>query len=364
MSIVAYVGIDSHEKTLAICVLEQGCQDPAARTSLANDPEEIRKVFNRLRLKYDLRCCYEASCGGYVLQRQLTAMGIACDVIAPSQTPRTPGDRVKTDKRDALKLARLHQAGLLAIVHPPTQEQEALRRVTRLREQVLREVVQTKNETNRFLGGLGLRYAGRSRWTQVHWSWLESLPLGGSDQFVLDHMLALLKFKLDRLADIDRRVAELARSEPYRSAVDKLCCLRGVGLVTAITLVAEILDFDRFPTATALMSYLGLVPKEASSGQTRRLGAITKTGNSHCRRVLVEAAWKYLGKPAVSKILKARQAGQPPEVIAHAWKAQVRLHKTFVGVSARRGRPKAVVATARELVGFVWAIMTDHMAPA
>lgn len=357
MSIVAYVGIDAHDASLSICVLDPTNSDQPLRYKIANDPEEIRRTFGRLVTRFELRCCYEASSLGYVLQRQLTKMGVPCDVIAPSLIPKRPGDRIKTDRRDAFKLATLYKAGQLTVVHPPTPEQEAVRRVTRLREQIVREIVASKNELNRFLGSLGRSFPGKSRWTQAYWKWLGEQRFDADDQFVFDQMVALLQYKLSRLAEVDSRIERIAASDSYKELVGKLCCLRGFGLVTAMTLIAEVIDFHRFPTATALMSYLGLIPSEHSSGNSRRQGRITKCGNARCRRVLVEAAWKYSHKPALGAGLKLRQKEQPAAVVAHAWKAQNRLHHKFTSVSGRKPRPVAAVAVARELIGFVWAIM-------
>lgn len=365
MSILAYVGIDAHESSHSICVLESGSSAPVLRMKIDNDPDQIGRVFRKLSAKYDLRCCYEASSGGYVLQRQLDALGICCDVIAPSLIPKKPGDRIKTDNRDALNLAQLYRSDQLTVVSPPTPEQEAARRLTRMREQSVRDVVETKNQLNRFLGGLDRRYQKKSRWTQAHWKWLRGQTFDDDlNQFVFDELIGVLTFKLARLAEVERKVLELAASPAYKKMVDKLCCLKGVGLVTAMTLIAEIIDFDRFPSATALMSYLGLVPKENSSGNSRKQGGITKCGNAHCRRVLVEAAWKYARKPNLSATLKSRQQHQPATVVAHSWKAQTRLYKKFHSVAGRKPRAVAAVATARELIGFIWSIMTDRVTAA
>lgn len=362
MTSIAYVGIDSHEETLTVCVLGESGSEPISRFTVANEPSEIRRAFTRLHSQYDLRCCYEASCGGYVLQRQLKGMGIACDVIAPSMVPKCPGDRVKTDRRDARKLAGQYRNGDLKVVHPPSIQEESARRVTRLREQMVRDVVQSKNELNLFLNGIGRRFPGKRKWTLAHWKWLGEQGFDEPDQYVFTELIAMVKFKVSRLKEVDRQVAELAGSPIYREPVAKLCCLRGVGLVTAMTLITEIIDFKRFPSPRSLMVYLGLVPSESSSGKTKRKGSITKAGNAHCRRVLVEAAWKYRCKPSICKALKDRQEGQPATVVAHSWKAQLRLNKKFKSVASRKPRPVAAVATARELVGFIWSIMTAPVA--
>jgi transposase len=290
-------------------------------------------------------------------------MGIACDVIAPSLVPKKAGDRIKTDRRDALKLAENYRNGSLTAVHIPTVAEESARRVTRLREQFVRDLVESKNQLNRFLSGIGRRYPCKNRWTVAHWKWLDEQAFEGADNFVYMKLVEVVKLKAKLVEEADRHVKMLAESPAYKEAVAKLCCLRGVGIITAMTLLTEIIDFNRFPSATALMVFLGLVPSENSSGNSHRRGGITKTGNAHCRRVLVEAAWKCRHKPALSSALKARQVGQPEAVIAHAWKAQLRLNKKFKSVASRKPQAVAVVATAREFIGFIWSIMTTTVAP-
>ena len=222
-------------------------------------------------------------------------------------------------------------------------------------------MVQSKHYVLKFLRLRGLAWqGGKSNWTQRHWAWLRSLEFTGADRIVWLEYLTLLDYKLLRVAELDKELEALARSEAYREAVNKLCCHRGIGIQSAMVLLAETCDFGRFAGPRALMSYYGMTPSEASSGSNRRLGAITKAGNARCRRVLVEAAWHYQHKPGLSAALKERQSGQPAPVVAHAWKAQHRLHKKFWRIALRKERQKAVVAVARELAGFIWAVMMDH----
>jgi transposase len=358
---IAFAGLDVHADTIVIevvagdadCTLEQG--------KIRFEQQAIRKYFRRLADRYDLRCCYEASGCGYVLARWLKDWDIQCVIIAPSLIPVRPGDRIKTDRRDARKLARLYKAGELTEVHMPTEEEEAVRSLVRCRETIVKEVVQSKNYVLKFIRLRGLSFReGKSNWTQKHWAWLKSLAFEGADAEVFAEYLALLEYKLGRLATLDHRLEETARSDRYREAVGKLCCLRGIGVQSAMVLIAETIDFKRFGNPRCLMGYYGLVPSEESSGSRRRLGGITKAGNSRCRRILIEAAWKYQYKPGLGDTLKERQLGQPPGVVAHSWKAQHRLHKKFWRIAMRKERQKAVVAVARELAGFAWAIMVNR----
>jgi transposase len=310
--------------------------------------------------EYDLRCCYEASSCGYVLHRWLKDANIACDVIAPSLIPRRAGRRVKTDRIDALKLASLYRAGELTSVRVPTREEESDRRLVRMHDQLTKDITETKVHINQFLRELEHVYRDGTRWTARHWAWLKKLSFKGSDATIWSEYLGLLEYKMARLAQIDKAIAELALTPKYAKDVKVLCCLRGIGILTAMVLLTEVVDFSRFPTAAKLMAYFGVVPSENSSGGTQRQGAITKTGNAHCRRVLIEAAHKYTRKPHLSKNLKARQEGQPGEIVAHCVLAQHRLYKKYWSIANRKAPQKATVAVARELAGFIWAIMTEH----
>jgi transposase len=363
MSIIAHVGIDAHEETLAICVPPCDESTPI-RFSCRNIASDIASRFGELATRYDLRCCYEASSGGYVLQRLLSKLGIKCEVVAPSLIPKKVGDKVKTDKRDAFDLAHLYQSRLLTTVYVPTPEQVGDRHVVRYRASVQADVVATKNEMNKFLTSHGIQNPFKSRWTLKYWAWIKQLKFADSDQFVRQQMICMLEFELCMLGVVDAKLADIAQKKEYKERTGKLCCLRGVGVPTALTLGLELVDATRFPDARALTAYVGLTPSERSSGKSRKQGGITKTGNSHLRRVLVEAAWKDVAKPATGTALRNRQAGQPAQIVGHAWKAQHRLHKKFWSVANRKERPVAAVATARELVGFIWAIMTTPVASA
>jgi transposase len=358
MSIIAYVGIDAHEKTLAICVLPREGNEPIMRTTLANDSITVRKFFAKLSETYELNCCYEASGLGYVIYRWLKELGISCTVIAPSLIPQRPGEVVKTDKRDAFKLASLFRAGQLTAVHVPTPDEEAVRQLVRHRDARLRDMVRTKNEINKFLTLNKLAFPGKSRWTQAHWKWLRGLRLDETNDFILTQLISILDFKIQHLTEVERVVELRAQTDIYKNDVALLCSFRGIKTITAMTLLTEIIDFERFRSPKALMAYLGLVPREFSSGEKRRQYGTTKAGNARCRRVLVEAVWKYAHWPALSADLKRRQSGIDPAVIAHSWKAQNRLYKKFRGLTERnKERGKAAVAVARELVGFLWSVL-------
>ncbi len=364
MSILAHAGIDAHEKSLTVCVYVGDSESPDVRFDVPNDEMEVKRAFGRLARKYDPRCCYEASSGGYVLHRWLKSIGVQCEVIAPSLIPKRPGDKVKTDARDARNPATLYRAEQLTPVRIPTPAEEAVRGAVRLREMFVREATQTKNQVGRLLSAHGRFWHEKSRWTTKHWAWVRKQDFDDADGFVFSELLATLDFKLARVKAADNYLAECANRPGYKKAVGILMCLRGIGLVTAMTLTSEIGGFRRFGSAPAFMCFNGLVPTERSSGDSRRQGGITKAGNAHVRRVIVEAAWKYASKPATGYQLRKRQEGQPAIAVAIAWEAQKRLYKKFHSVAARKEKFVAVVAVARELAGFVWALMTNDVASA
>lgn len=374
MKSIAYVGVDAHLASLSVCALTPGSSEPVLQTKLVNTRTAVKKCFGKLADKYDLCVCYEASSCGFVLHRWLADMNIDCIVIAPSLVAKKPGDRVKTDRRDAALLARELRSGNLTAVRIPTPEEEADRALLRLRGSLCRDVVRSKNQILKFLAAKGCFYrevtlpkstgkkqAKLSHWTQKHWAWLNAQKFTGSDSVVWEQMLGLLKEKIARITAMDKHVADLAQTERYMAGVGKLCCLRGIATLSAMVLLTEVGDFARFGGARQLMSYLGLVSSEHSSGDTRRQGSITKAGNSRCRHVLVEAAWKYKSKPETSALLRKRREGQPADIVGHATKAQQRLHAKFWSV-ADKDLNKAAVAVARELAGFVWALMTGNCA--
>jgi len=361
-----FVGMDVHQDSVMVAVLPEGAQECEEVRQLPHDLAKIRKLFARLSKRGAVRACYEASGCGYVLQRALAKWGVACEVIAPSLIPVRSGDRRKTDKRDAAKLARLYRAGELTAIRIPDEAEEQVRSLVRCRETFTREILKSRHYVLKLLLARGHVYRVGSNWTQAHWAWLRKVTLEGADAITLRTYLELLEYKLIQRDGLDKQIEQIAFAEPYREPVGRLRCLRGVDTLTAMTLVCEIGDVRRFASPRQLMGYLGLTVSEMSSGGAERRGGITKAGNARARRVLVEAAWHYRRPARHSRSLRARQEGQPSAVIAHAWRCQKRLHKKFEALVYRMAPSKAVVAVARELVGFVWALLrddTDVLAP-
>jgi len=354
-----FVGLDVHKETIAVAVVTAGGGEPRSLGIIPNTPATVAKLVRKLGATATLRCCYEAGPCGYGLHRQLTGLGAECVVVAPSLVPTKPGDKVKTDRRDALKLARAHRSGDLTAVWVPDEEHEALRDLTRARADAREDRHRARQRLGKFLLRQGLRPPdGVKPWTVRHRTWLTGLRLARpAQQAVLREALHAVDEAGARLDRLEDELVEVAQSGPQAALLTGLQCLRGVGLVTAATLVAELGDVTRFDHPRQLMSYAGLVPSEHSSGGRQRRGGITKTGNAHVRHVVVEAAWHYRHPPRVGGVLKRRQLGQPTAVTELAWKAQVRLHKRFGRLLGRGKLPQqAVVAVARELLGFVWAL--------
>jgi transposase len=256
-----------------------------------------------------------------------------------------------------------YRAGELVAIRVPSSAEERVRDLVRCRECFQREILRSRHYVTKFLARRGFVYREGKNWTQRHRGWLQQLLTGGclppEDRSVFGEHLALLDYKTSRREDLDDQIEKLAFSAAYRPRVERLRCFRGIDTIAAMTLLSEIGDWRRFERPGQLMAYLGLVPSEHSSGDRERRGPITKAGNSHCRHVLVQAAWHYRHRPAVGGRLKTRQRGQPPEVIGHAWKAQHRLYTLFHRIASRKSSRIAVVAVARELVGFLWAVMQE-----
>jgi transposase len=356
-----YVALDDSKRKIVAGILRPGDTQPELR-EIANDPRLLRRLFERLKREGPVAACYEAGVSGYDLHRQLTAQGIACAVIAPALTPRRPGQRIKTDRRDAAKLVRLFRAGELTAIHVPDEGEEAVRDLVRCRDDIRRDVLRWRHRVLKLLARHGRAYLAGRNWSHAHWRWIraqqfEQPPL----QRAFEATLFALEQALARQAALDKELEAVALTAPYREPVEWLRCFRGINTLSAIILVAEIVDFQRFGRPRELMAYLGLVPSEYSSGESHRRGALTKAGNSHARRVLVEAAWHYRHRPTLGRALARRSQGQPNEIVGQAWRAQQRLHRRYrhlVGHGKRT--PVAVAAIARELVGFIWAAMTRH----
>ena len=356
MTKTTYLGLDVHAATIAIAVLEDGQDRPEIR-EIPNDPAVIRKTIKQLGKGRLLRCCYEAGPCGYVLQRQLTAMGIECQVIAPSLIPQKPGERVKTDRHDAAKLARLLRSGDLTPITVPTEDQEAVRDLVRAREAARRARTDARHRLGKFLLRHGHRYHA-CNWTHQFWKWVNTVAFTHTALTkTLQHYTDMV-LHLDRQIEaLDTDIEEIASSEPYRDMVAKLSCLRGISTLAAMVILSEVYDLRRFATASEFMAFLGVVPSEHSSGQRQRRGSITKTGNGRVRRILIEAAWAYRHYPKVTSRQRRMFAEQPPTIADVCVKANLRLTRRFRRLEARgKKSPVAMTAIAREFAGFVWAI--------
>lgn len=359
-----YLGMDVHKDSITIAVLPEGAKAPTRLDRLPNDLPKLKRWLDRVARDGELRACYEASGAGYVLHRALSAWGYACEVIAPSLIPQRTGVQRKHDRRDAADLARLYRAGELVAVRIPSEADERVRDVVRCRETFQREILKSRHYILKFLARRGFVFREGTNWCTPHLKWLQHLttdasPLALQDRLVYREYHALLLYKLQRRDELDRQIEQLALLPSLAPMVGRLQCFRGISLHSAMVLATEIVDWRRFERPAQLACYLGLVSREDSSGPRQRLGAITKAGNSHCRHVLVQAAWSYRHRPQTSVDLGRRQQGQPLAVITHAWKAQQRLHQRFHHLSYRKRPQIAVVAVARELVGFLWAVMQD-----
>jgi len=305
-----------------------------------------------------VRVAYEAGPTGYGLARELAKRRVDCVVAAPSKIPRASGDKVKTDARDAELIARLLLAGKLHPVRVPGPQEEALRDLVRARETLRLDLMRARHRLSKLLLRHGVQFDDGRAWTERHRAWLKTVDLGWpAAQATLLDAQGSIEALLHRREHLEREIVAILPSSPWSREVGRLRCLRGVDTLTAVGLCAEIGDFERFARAEQLMSYVGLVPSESTTGNNRRLGSITKTGSAHARRLLVEAALHYRTTPALRKTLAERQNDQPPEAVAIAWTAQQRLHRTWTRLQARKKRRTLIaVAAARELLGFCWAI--------
>jgi len=362
---ITFVGLDVHKESINVAMLLPWESRPV-EWQTSNDPAAVRRLVRKLQRTAlgDLRLCYEAGPCGYAVQRTVRGMGISCVVVAPSLIPRKPGERVKTDRRDARKLAELLRAGLLTEVHAPTEADEAVRDLCRAREDAHEDLVRGRHRVSKLLLRHGWTWSGgKKAWGQGHRLWLRSLRFEHKeDQWVLEDYLLALEHIEERLSALDAQIEEVSLDPRYAPVVAALRCFRGIDTLTAMSLVAELHDFMRFDSARGLMAYLGLVPSEHSSGGKEHRGKITKAGNRHVRRLLIEAAWHYRHHPSVVSLRKRRE-GQPARIVAIADRAMHRLHRRFHRMLERgKPRPKVVVAIARELTGFVWAAMRHHAA--
>jgi len=365
---IIWVGLDVHKVSIRVAILRPGAKG-VEECEVANRPQDLRR-FARRQVREaqgaEVRCCYEAGPCGYSVQRVLEAAApLVCEVVAPSLIPVRAGDRVKTDRRDARKQARLNRAGQLTVVHTPSEEQEAVRDLTRCREDAVEDLRRARHRLEKMLLRRQLIYHEGRMWTQKHERWLRSLKWERAvERVVFEDYLRAIDAVRERLLDLELAVQKVAEQSPYREPVGWLRCFHGIDTVTAMTIVSELGPVERFEKASHLMSYLGLVPSEWSSGEREQRGGLTKTGNVHLRRVLIEAAWHYLRRPALGPTLRRRRQGQPSWALALADRAQARLHRRFWHLLSKgKPRNKAVAAVARELVGFIWAALRQQALP-
>ncbi len=352
------IGCDVHKEKITVAVLPPGATRPTEVLTVENDPKAIARFVKRVADRGHPIFVYEAGPCGYEVQRQITQLGYQTVVIAPALVPRRPGDRVKTNRRDAEKLARLYRAGELTEIRVPTRAEEAARDLVRVREDALKDRLRARHRLSKFLLRQGRVFHETKAWGVAHRAWLRAqrfdAPLLQATFVAYMHALEDVETRLESL---DQQVLALAQTDPYRTPVQYIRCLKGLDTLGAITLQVETQDFWRFEEAPAYMNFTGLVCSEDSSGENERRGPITKAGNAHLRRVLVEAAWSYRHRNTTSPALAKRRRGCPPEVIRIARRAQERLHRKFWRLTSRgKLNQVAAVAVARELAGFVWAI--------
>jgi transposase len=356
---IKYIGLDVHKETIAVSVAEGNSEEVRYVGQIPNTPESIVKLVRQLKKECGrLSFCYEAGPCGYGIYRQLKELGQECQVVAPSLIPKKSGDRVKTDRRDSMTLARLHRARELTAVWVPDGKQEALRDLTRAREDMKELQREAKQRLMAFLLRNRKSYGGKSNWTQAHFRWLESVKFDHAvQQIVFQEYVDTVRAMTKRVDALDEQIKIAAGESVFKPVIEGLMALRGVNLLTATTVVAEIGDLRRFGSAPKLMAYLGEVPSEHSSGPTKCRGGITKTGNGHVRRVLVEAAWTYRFPARKSAVLQRRAERTSEEIQEIAWKAQKRLCSRFRLLEGKgKLKVKVCVAIARELTGFIWAI--------
>ncbi len=360
---ITVVGLDVHKNSIEVVTADtDGAMEVRRFGTIGGTMDALDRAVRKLVSRGTTLCfVYEAGPCGYEIYRHLTRKGFSCKVVAPSKTPRKSGDRIKNDRRDAETLARMERAGELTAIHVPCEEDEAMRDLTRGREDAVKALKTARQQLNAFLLRCGKRYPGKGSWTPAHLRWLSDIALPHpSQQIVLQEYITTVRECTERTARMTEQILQLLPEWRWSPVVKALQALRGVAPLVAATTIAEIGDLSRFENPRRLMAYLGLVPSENSSGESTHRGSITKTGNGHVRRVLIEAAHAY-GFPArVSRHLLKRQEGLPEPVLAIAWKAQVRLCGKFRRLMARgKLRTKVVTAIARELSGFMWAIARE-----
>jgi len=368
---IVYVGMDVHKKSYTLCCYTFSDDEVRYKQKVQADYKMILKYIESVRKNYPedttFLCGYEAGCLGYSLYRELTEHGVDCKILAPSTMAITNNRRVKTDKRDAANIARCLALKTYSEVYVPTEEDNAIKDFIRMRDDQLKMLKMTKQQILAFTLRNGCKFEGGStHWTNKHLTWLRTLKLDGVYQETLDEYLITYEWLTDKIARLDARIEELALGEEYEEKVKKLSCFIGIKTHTALSLIVEVGDFNRFAKANNFSSFLGLTPGEDTSDERRNGLGITKAGNGHLRRLLTESAQGY-GKGKIgfkSKNLKARQKGNSSEVIAYADKANERLRRKFYRLTLQKNvnKNKAKAAVARELACFIWGMMTDNIA--
>jgi transposase len=363
----AYIGLDVHKETIAVSVARSGRAAAESRGEISNRLKSVEKLVRRLSGEFGgevLQFCYEAGPCGYGLYRQILKLGHDCEVVAPSLIPRKPGERVKTDRRDASKLSQGLRSGDLTAVWVPDEEQEAMRDLTRARGDMKSQERKARQQLNAYVLRHGHAWpSNRSRWTQAHYNWLESLKFPHDwQQVVLQEYIDAVKAASQRVVDMMAQMERVLPQWTLGPIVDSLVALRGIDKLAAMVLLAELGDISRFESPKQLMAYLGLVPSEHSSGGRRRQGGITKTGNTHARRMLVESAWSYRFPARQTMHLKRKAKNASDEAKAIAWRAQKRLCRRYrTLLQAGKNTKQTTVAVARELIGFIWDIVCHEM---
>lgn len=354
-----HLGLDVHRDSISAAILNPGHERPDVE-KIFSDEESVRRLVARFSEPRLVRACYEAGPTGYDLARLLGSMGVGCEVIAPSLIPRAPGDRVKTDRRDCQRLARLHRAGELVAVRIPSPREEAVRDLCRTRGDMVEDQTRARHRLTKFLLRHSRVWRGGSNWTLKHEAWLKDQTFAEPAlTATFGHYRAVVAARDAALAAVEADLVGWCAKAPFADAVHRLAAYRGVTSLGALALQAEVCDWRRFGRAAALMGFVGLVPSEHSSGASTHRGHITKAGNTHLRAQLVEGAWAYQHSPSVGSRIARRHEGLAPEVVARAWAAQLRLCGRFRHLAARKNTKSVVAAAvARELAGFLWAEMT------
>lgn len=358
---ILYLGMDVHKAKIVVAGSKENGQANIIGEYDNQDKgiKRMLKEFAKLSKEYELRTCYEAGPCGYTIKRILDKNKITCDVIAPSLIPSKSGDRIKTDKKDACKLARYYRAGELTAIGVPEEEQEAVRDIVRCREDISQELVKIKQKTNHFLIRHGYGYSGKTNWSKKHITWIKSIKFEDEKlKYVLDKYInSIMIFELE-LKDITEKIEQIAETEKYRKKVETLRAYKGIKTITAMLIISEIVDFRRFSNPKELMSYLGLVPSEYSSGSKEHKGSITKCGNNRVRRTLVETGWHYAKNARITSRMTKQLRLIDESLREEPIKALHRLHKKYYHLHyGGKLKQKAVVAVARELIGFIWSSM-------